>query len=111
MRGNWLETTDATVEAIVRDLTARGARHFIYTDIARDGMLEHLDAAGFKQVVDTVRGANADSSLIYSGGVTSNEDLLALRPYALEGAITGTALYDGRIDLAEAQRALAEAGA
>ncbi len=107
----WLETSERTVEAIVLDLTARGARHFIYTDIARDGMLEHLDAAGFKQVVDTVRGANADSSLIYSGGVTSNEDLLALRPYDLVGAITGTALYDGRIDLAEAQLALAEASA
>jgi phosphoribosylformimino-5-aminoimidazole carboxamide ribotide isomerase len=110
VRGNWLETTDATVEAIVRDLTARRPALHLHRH-RRDGMLEHLDAAGFKQVVDTVRGANADSSLIHSGGVTSNEDPLALRPYALEGAITGTALYDGRIDLAEAQRALAEAGA
>jgi phosphoribosylformimino-5-aminoimidazole carboxamide ribotide isomerase len=102
----WLETSDVTVEAIISDLTARGARHFIYTDIARDGMLEHLDAAGFKQVVDLTRSASADSTLIYSGGVTSTEDLLALRAYNLEGAIVGTALYDGRIDLSAAQQAL-----
>jgi phosphoribosylformimino-5-aminoimidazole carboxamide ribotide isomerase len=111
VRGNWLETTDATVDAIVRDLTSRGARHFIYTDIARDGMLEHLDAASFKQVVDVVRSARADSTLIYSGGVTSIDDLAALAPYELEGAIVGTALYDGRIDLEDANRALASAGA
>ena len=43
----WLETSDVTVEAIIRDLTSRGAQHFIYTDIARDGMLEHLDAASY----------------------------------------------------------------
>ena len=102
----WLETSDVTVEAIIRDLTSRGAQHFIYTDIARDGMLEHLDAAGFKQVVDLVRGSRADSTLIYSGGVTATDDLLALAPYGLEGAIVGTALYDGRIDLEDAHRAL-----
>ncbi len=100
-------TSDATVDAIIRDMTSRGARHFIYTDISRDGMLEHLDAAGFKQVVDVVAEARADATLIYSGGVTSISDLLALRPYGLEGAIVGTALYDGRIDLGEAQQALA----
>jgi len=103
----WLETSELTVEAIVRDLTSRGAQHFIYTDIARDGMLEHLDAAAFKQVVDLVRGSRADSTLIYSGGVTATDDLLALAPYGLEGAIVGTALYDGRIDLEDAHRALA----
>ena len=106
----WIETSDATVEEIIRDLTSRGARHFIYTDIARDGMLEHLDAAGFKHVVDLVRQSSADSTLIYSGGVTSADDLVGLAPYDLEGAIVGTALYDGRIDLGEAQTAL-EAGA
>jgi phosphoribosylformimino-5-aminoimidazole carboxamide ribotide isomerase len=104
----WVVTSDATVDAIIRDMTSRGARHFIYTDISRDGMLEHLDAAGFKQVVDVVAEARADATLIYSGGVTSIGDLMALRPYGLEGAIVGTALYDGRIDLAEAQQALAE---
>ncbi len=109
VRGNWLETTDVTVEAIIRDLTSRGARHFIYTDIARDGMLEHLDAAGFRQIVDLVRASSAESTLIYSGGVTATDDLRGLAPYGLEGAIVGTALYDGRIDLEDAHRALGSA--
>jgi phosphoribosylformimino-5-aminoimidazole carboxamide ribotide isomerase len=107
----WLETSEATVETIIRDMTARGARHFIYTDTSRDGMLEHLDAAAFKEVVDVVRGARAESTLVYSGGVTSADDLRALAPYDLEGVIVGTALYDGRIDLGDAQRACGAAAA
>ena len=47
------------------------------------------------------------ASLIYSGGVTSIEDVVALNEHALEGCIVGTALYDGRLDLDLAIQALA----
>jgi phosphoribosylformimino-5-aminoimidazole carboxamide ribotide isomerase len=106
----WLATSEATVEAVIRDLSSRGARHFVYTDTSRDGMLEHLDAASFASVVDVVRSASADSTLIYSGGVTSSEDLSALTPFALEGVIVGTALYDGRIDLPQVLPGMETAG-
>jgi phosphoribosylformimino-5-aminoimidazole carboxamide ribotide isomerase len=44
---------------------------------------------------------------VYSGGVTSIDDLLTLAGYGIDGAISGTALYDGRIDARAAAAALA----
>ena len=88
-------------------MARRGVRHFIYTDIARDGMLQHLDFAGLRHILEVVTSAGAGIELIYSGGVTSVEDVVALSTYAIEGCIVGTALYDGRLDLDVALQALA----
>ena len=107
----WRETSDTTVASFVRGMAALGVRHFIYTDISRDGMLGHPDFASVPAVVDLVAGTvaredDAPVPLVYSGGVTSIEDIEALAQHDLEGVIVGTALYDGRIDLRAAQRAL-----
>jgi phosphoribosylformimino-5-aminoimidazole carboxamide ribotide isomerase len=103
----WLETSDTTVEAFIHSMTALGVRHFIYTDISRDGMLQHPDFGVAKDVIGIIADTGAPATLIYSGGVTSIEDVITLNEYDLEGAIIGTALYDGRIDLEAAQLALA----
>jgi phosphoribosylformimino-5-aminoimidazole carboxamide ribotide isomerase len=108
----WLETTDTTVDAFVRQMAGIGARYFIYTDISRDGMLGHPDFASVPPIVDLVgdsvqRDDDAPVPLVYSGGVTSVEDVEALAQFDIEGVIIGTALYDGRIDLRAAQQALA----
>lgn len=112
----WLETSDTLVDAFITDMAHRGVRHFIYTDIARDGMLEHLDFTILHDLLwlllnpatQAPEPAIAEpASLIYSGGVTSIEDVIALNQHPLEGAIIGTALYDGRIDLEQALAALA----
>jgi phosphoribosylformimino-5-aminoimidazole carboxamide ribotide isomerase len=108
----WLETSALPVAAFIRDMAARGVRRFIYTDIDRDGMMEHPDfdelgaiAAVVGEV--TAHAADAPAPLILGGGITSVEDIVALSQYDVEGVITGRALYDGRIDLRAAQRALA----
>ena len=102
----WLETSDTPVDAFIHDMTRRGVRHFIYTDISRDGMLQHLDFNELHRVIGVLGETGTPATLIYSGGVTSVEDVVTLNEYAIEGAIIGTALYDGRLDFRNARRAL-----
>ena len=103
----WLETSEASVGDFMTDMARRGVRHFIYTDIARDGMLQHLDFDELQNVIGTLEATGSRASLIYSGGVTSIEDVVALSTYAIEGCVVGTALYDGRLNLELAIEALA----
>lgn len=108
----WLETTDLVVDAFIRGMADRGVRHFIYTDISRDGTMAHPDFAHVRPIVDAVRDATGTPSeqaapLVYSGGITSTDDIVQIARYEIEGVISGRALYDGSIDLREAQRALA----
>jgi phosphoribosylformimino-5-aminoimidazole carboxamide ribotide isomerase len=102
----WIETSDAPAEEFALAMAAAGVAHLIYTDISRDGMLQHLDFAALDRMLGALATAARRVSLIYSGGVTSIEDAVALSRLDLEGAIIGTALYDGRLDLPEAQRAI-----
>jgi phosphoribosylformimino-5-aminoimidazole carboxamide ribotide isomerase len=108
----WLETRELSVEAFVRDMAARGVVRFIYTDIDRDGMMAHPDIDELGAVARMVgeatsKEADAPAPLILGGGITSVEDIVTLSQFDIEGVITGRALYDGRVDLRAAQRALA----
>jgi phosphoribosylformimino-5-aminoimidazole carboxamide ribotide isomerase len=100
----WVQQTDIPVRSAIERLAARGVRRFVYSSIERDGMLSGPDLLGASDVADAVRG-----SFVYSGGVSSLDDLRALvelRQVNLEGVIVGKALYEGRIDVAEAQQLL-----
>jgi phosphoribosylformimino-5-aminoimidazole carboxamide ribotide isomerase len=100
----WTEQTDIPAESVIAHLGARGVRRFIYSSIERDGMLSGPDLDGARRIASVVRG-----SFIYSGGVSSLEDLralAALRQVNMTGVIVGTALYEQRFDVQEAQRAL-----
>ena len=81
-----------------------GVAAIIYTDIMRDG------AMGGPNITTTADLARAVKiPVIASGGVSSLDDLIALRDTGvIEGAISGRALYDGAIDLKEALAALAD---
>jgi phosphoribosylformimino-5-aminoimidazole carboxamide ribotide isomerase len=100
----WTETgTLGAVEA-TRELSARGVRNFVYTDVDRDGMLGGLDLAAIAGVADALEG-----ELIYSGGIGSLEDLralVALRHPRLAGVIAGKALYEQRFTIGEAEAVL-----
>jgi phosphoribosylformimino-5-aminoimidazole carboxamide ribotide isomerase len=103
----WLETATLTVDDFVMDMASRGVQHFIYTDISRDGMLGHPDFGGVGPIVELARravpsAAGEAAHLIYSGGVTSVDDVQALVRQNIEGVIIGTALYNGSIDLGAA---------
>jgi phosphoribosylformimino-5-aminoimidazole carboxamide ribotide isomerase len=108
----WTETSTRSVDEFLGEMAACGVTHFIYTDITRDGMMEHPDFAHVAPVAASVRevagtGPGDETPLTYAGGITSVDDIIALAEQGLEGVISGRALYDGSIDLREALRALA----
>ena len=96
----WAETSTLTAIDLASRFEDAGVSAIVYTDIERDGILKGLNLPA------TVELADATSiPIIASGGLASIDDVKdLLRPEnaKLEGAITGRALYDGRIDPAEA---------
>jgi phosphoribosylformimino-5-aminoimidazole carboxamide ribotide isomerase len=101
----WTEQTEIPVEAVIERLGSRGVRRFVYSSIERDGTLAGPDLDAVRRIARAVRG-----SFLYSGGISSLEDLralAALRQVNLAGVIVGKALYEGRFTVAEAREALA----
>ncbi len=96
----WAESSELEVIDIARRFEDAGVAAIIYTDIARDGMLKGLNLDA------TIALAEAVSiPVIASGGLASIDDVKAMlepRAKKLEGAIAGRALYDGRLNAAEA---------
>jgi phosphoribosylformimino-5-aminoimidazole carboxamide ribotide isomerase len=94
----WAEETDMQVVDLARAFEDAGIAAIIYTDIDRDG------AMGGPNIAATEALARAVSvPVIASGGVSSMDDLVALhKTGVIAGAISGRALYDGAINLAEA---------
>jgi phosphoribosylformimino-5-aminoimidazole carboxamide ribotide isomerase len=101
----WADTSDLEAAELAKRFEDCGVAAIIFTDIDRDGILKGLNLPA------TIALAEATSiPVIASGGLASMDDIEALcSPEAakLEGAITGRALYDGRIDPAEALAMLA----
>ena len=100
----WTEQTEVPAEAAIDALGHRGASRFVYSSIERDGMLSGPDLDEVVRIAQAVRG-----SFIYSGGVSSLDDLrglAGLRQVNLTGVIVGTALYEQRFGVADAQAAL-----
>lgn len=99
----WAEETDVMVTDLAKSFEDAGVAAIIYTDINRDGAMQ---GPNIEATADLARAVSIP--VIASGGVSSMADLIALRDCGviLDGAISGRALYDGAIDLAEALAAL-----
>jgi phosphoribosylformimino-5-aminoimidazole carboxamide ribotide isomerase len=96
----WAETSEMTALDIARRFEDAGVAAIIYTDISRDGLLKGLNLDATIALADAI-----SIPVIASGGLASLDDIKALltpRAKKLEGAITGRALYDGRLDAAAA---------
>ncbi|MDT1061798.1 1-(5-phosphoribosyl)-5-[(5-phosphoribosylamino)methylideneamino]imidazole-4-carboxamide isomerase [Paracoccus sp. CPCC 101403] len=99
----WAEETDVLATDLARQFEDAGVAAIIYTDIDRDGAMQGPNISGTETLARAV-----NIPVIASGGVSSMQDLLALRDArVIAGAISGRALYDGAINLGEALRALA----
>ncbi|MCB2160139.1 MAG: 1-(5-phosphoribosyl)-5-((5-phosphoribosylamino)methylideneamino)imidazole-4-carboxamide isomerase, partial [Rhodobacteraceae bacterium] len=99
----WAEETDVLVTDLAKSFEDAGVAAIIYTDILRDGAMKGPNIAATEALARAVT-----IPVIASGGVSSLDDLVALRDTGvIAGAISGRALYDGAIDLGRAIAALA----
>ena len=98
----WAEVSEIKATDLARQFESDGVSSIVYTDIARDGMMQGVN------VEATVTMAQASSiPVIASGGITNIEDIRALAGQAhhgICGAITGRAIYEGTLDVSEAQK-------
>lgn len=101
----WTAVSETKAIDLLKELSGYEIGGVIYTDISRDGMLSGPNIPALKEVV-----AFSSFPVIASGGITRVEDLRAVQSIGprIEGAIVGKALYDGKLDLAAAVRAMSE---
>jgi phosphoribosylformimino-5-aminoimidazole carboxamide ribotide isomerase len=98
----WAEETNVQATDLARQFEDAGVAAIIYTDIDRDGAMQGPNIAATEALARAV-----SIPVIASGGVSSMDDLIALRATGvIAGAISGRALYDGAIDLGAALAAL-----
>ena len=93
----WQEVTAETAVEFALRMQKLGAKRVIYTDISRDGMLAGVNAEAMAAMANAL-----DIPVIASGGVSTVEDIAALKGTGVEGAIVGKALYTGDLTLADA---------
>lgn len=103
----WAETSDIAALDLAKRFEDAGAAALIHTDIARDGAMRGPNIAAAVALAEAV-----SIPVILSGGVSSMDDLRAVKAaggHCLEGVISGRAVYDGRVGVAEATALLAAA--
>jgi len=98
----WAKQTDIDVVELSKKYEQYGVNSIVYTDIARDGMMQGVN------VEATANLAKKTSiPIIASGGITNLDDIAALLKnahYGIMGAITGRAIYEGQLDFNDAQK-------
>lgn len=97
----WAEVTDVMAVDLAKRFRDDGVSSIVYTDISRDGMMQGVNV---EATVDLAQQGGIP--VIASGGVTNIDDIRALAQVAgkgIFGAITGRAIYEGTLDVAEAQ--------
>ena len=96
----WKEITNTRLEDLLLELDQMGIKTVICTDISKDGAMSGTNRELYSSLSGKYR-----MKIIASGGVSSLEDITALRDMGLYGAIIGKAIYNGAIELQEALRA------
>ena len=94
----WIEGSGVAATDLARAMSEAGFRHVVYTDIARDGMQTGIDPAAYVAMAQAF-----GHPVIASGGVASVADIERLAPVAesIEGVITGRAVYEGTLSVAD----------
>ncbi len=99
----WLTQASRTTVDLAKEMEGYGVAVIILTDISRDGVGGGINLAQAKEVAQAIK-----TPLIVSGGIATLADIKAVKqlaPYGVVGVITGRALYEGSLDLAEAIQA------
>lgn len=95
----WQEESTLELLPFLNDYSAKGIQYVICTEISKDGMLQGSAQSLYQQILTELPYLK----LIASGGVSSIEDLQALKKMGCYGAIIGKAIYEGKITLSELQ--------
>ncbi|MCA9102578.1 MAG: 1-(5-phosphoribosyl)-5-[(5-phosphoribosylamino)methylideneamino]imidazole-4-carboxamide isomerase [Pirellulales bacterium] len=93
----WLETSDVAATDLARSFAEEPLAAIVYTDIARDGMMQGPNLAAMSEMCAAV-----ELPVVASGGVARREDVAALAELPLAGCIIGRALYEGGLSLGDA---------
>ena len=93
----WLKTSQTSAIDLAKQFEGEPLAAIIYTDIARDGMMEGPNVAAMRAMREAVQ-----LPVVASGGVSSAADVGALAAAAMAGCIIGRALYEGKLTLADA---------
>jgi len=93
----WEEVSEVSSLKLCYDMRQIGVKYIVYTDIAKDGMMQGPNVHMTGEIV-----ARTGMSIIASGGVSTMDDIEKLNETGVSGAIIGRALYLGTIDLWEA---------
>ena len=99
----WLEESERDMLDFAKEMESLGIKYILYTDIGRDGMLSGPDFKGLKKLQE-----ETNLNIIASGGISSNQDLYDLAAEDFYGAITGQAIYQGKVDLKQVLTKLGE---
>lgn len=97
----WAKISNVNVIDLAKQFQGDGVQSIIYTDIARDGMMQGVNIEATQKLAEAI-----DIPVIASGGVTNMgdvEQLLTIEQSGVEGVITGRAIYEGTLNFAEAQ--------
>ncbi len=89
----WTDTSDVSALELIKKLEEVGVKTIVYTDIAKDGMLQGPNLTEQQTINEATK-----MDVIASGGVTTKEDIANLQNLNMYGAIIGKALYDGKLE-------------
>ncbi|MBA4258172.1 MAG: 1-(5-phosphoribosyl)-5-[(5-phosphoribosylamino)methylideneamino]imidazole-4-carboxamide isomerase [Chitinophaga sp.] len=95
--GGWLETTEETVFDFIASYLQKGVQQIFCTDISKDGKLEGPSIELYQKIIQQF----PELHFIASGGVSSMQDIDALKMIGCSGVIVGKAIYEGRIKITE----------
>jgi phosphoribosylformimino-5-aminoimidazole carboxamide ribotide isomerase len=95
--GGWLETTEETVFDFIDGYLQKGVQQIFCTDISKDGKLEGPSIELYQNIIQQF----PELHFIASGGVSSMQDINALKMIGCSGVIVGKAIYEGRIKITE----------
>jgi phosphoribosylformimino-5-aminoimidazole carboxamide ribotide isomerase len=99
----WLETSSTSAIDLARQFADEPLAAIIYTDIAKDGMLQGPNLQAMAEM-----NAAVDGEVVASGGITTADDVRKLAEIGMAGCIVGRALYEGTLTLTEAIAAAGE---
>ncbi|MEM4288596.1 MAG: 1-(5-phosphoribosyl)-5-[(5-phosphoribosylamino)methylideneamino] imidazole-4-carboxamide isomerase [Candidatus Caldarchaeum sp.] len=99
----WRKVVGIRLEEALEKALADGFENIVVTDTSRDGTLEGVDKRLLEKIPVDVRGC-----VVFGGGVSSVDDILALSEMGFAGVIVGKALYEGAVDLRDVKKALTQ---